>query len=94
MAGLPAGTFVADVPCFMHRRWETGSAEAAGTIREAAAGAGLVVVPLNDELRAQGLQAMLTRTSADLFHPDDRGYETWSRAFWSEISRSPTVTDP
>lgn len=87
--GLPPGTFVADVPYFMHGRWETDSAEAAGTIRRVAADAGLVVVPLNERLRDQGLRGMLTQTSGDLFHPNDRGYEIWAGAFWAEISRSP-----
>lgn len=85
VAGLPAGTYVADVPYFMHGRWKTDSAQAAGTVRMAAAEAGLVVVPLNDRLRAEGLRGMLTQTSADLFHPDDRGYRVWGDAFWEEI---------
>ena len=90
--GLPPGTFVADVPYFMHGRWETDSAEAAGTIRRVAAAAGLVVVPLNDRLRDEGLRGMLTQTSGDLFHPNDAGYEIWAAAFWAEISRSPGLT--
>jgi len=87
--GLPPGTFVADVPYFMHGRWETDSAEAAGTIRRVARDAGLVVVPLNDRLRDEGLRGMLTQTSGDLFHPNDAGYEIWAAAFWAEIRRSP-----
>ena len=90
VAGLPVGTFVADVPYFMHGRWETDSAEAAGIVREAARAAGLVVVPLNDELRGEGLQAMLTQTSADLFHPDDDGHAVWARAFWQAVRTSGT----
>ena len=85
VAGLPPGTYVADVPYFMHGRWETDSAQAAGTIRTAAAGAGMVVVPLNDRLRAEGLRGMFTQTSGDLFHPNDRGYEVWAAAFWAKI---------
>ena len=86
VAGLPPGTYVADVPYFMHGRWETDSAQAAGTIRTAAAGAGMVVVPLNDRLRAEGLRGMFTQTSGDLFHPNDRGYEVWADAFWAKIN--------
>ncbi|MFC3689208.1 SGNH/GDSL hydrolase family protein [Aquipuribacter hungaricus] len=88
VAGVPPGTYVADVPYFMHGRWETDSAQAAGTVRTAAAEAGLVVVPLNDRLRAEGLQGMLTQTSGDLFHPNDRGYQVWADAFWTEIART------
>lgn len=88
VAGLPPGTYVADVPYFMHGRWETDSAQAAGTVRRAAAEAGMVVVPLNDRLRAEGLQGMLTQTSGDLFHPNDQGYGVWADAFWTEIART------
>ncbi|MFC6852360.1 SGNH/GDSL hydrolase family protein [Aquipuribacter hungaricus] len=88
VAGLPPGTYVADVPYFMHGRWETDSAQAAGTVRTAAGEAGLVVVPLNDRLRAEGFRGMFTQTSGDLFHPNDRGYEIWTDAFWTEICRS------
>ncbi len=88
VAGLPEGTFVADVPYFMHGHWETDSAEAAGIIRDAAREAGLVVVPLNDELRGQGWSAMLTQTAADAFHPNDHGHAVWARAFWRTISTS------
>ena len=88
VAGLPAGTFVADVPYFMHGRWETDSAEAAGVIREAVEGADMVLVPLNDALRAEGVRAMLTQTAADAFHPNDRGHAVWARAFWTSITEA------
>lgn len=87
VAGLPPGTFVADVPHFLHGRWGTNSTQAARVVREATTEAGLVVVPLNDRLRAEGLRAMLTQTSGDLFHPNDRGYEVWADAFWREMTR-------
>ncbi len=76
---------MADVPYFMHGRWETDSAQAAGIVRDASQDAGLVVVPLNDALRAEGLQAMLTQTAADAFHPNDRGHAVWAAAFWRTI---------
>lgn len=85
VAGLPQGTFVADVPYFMHGRWEADSAQAASIIRVAAQDAGMVVVPLNDELRGEGWHAMLTQTAADAFHPNDRGHTVWAAAFWSTI---------
>jgi acyl-CoA thioesterase-1 len=88
VAGLPEGAFVADAPYFMHGRWETDSAEAAGILRDAAGEAGMVVVPLNATLRGEGLQAMLTQTAADAFHPNDRGYVVWADAFWAEIGRT------
>jgi len=87
-AGLPPGTFVADVPYFMHGRWETDSSEAADIVRRATVASGLTVVPLHDQLRREGLRGMLTQTSGDLFHPNDRGYEIWAAAFWTEVSRS------
>lgn len=88
VAGLPPGTFVADVPHFRYGRWRTSSAEAARVVREAVTAAGLVVVPLNERLRAMSLRATLARTSRDLFHPNDRGYEVWADAFWEQIDRA------
>ncbi|MGJ7440632.1 SGNH/GDSL hydrolase family protein [Aquipuribacter sp. MA13-6] len=88
VAGLPAGTFVADVPYFMHGHRETDSAQAAGIVRTAAQDAGLVVVPLNEELRGEGWSAMLTQTAADAFHPNDRGHAVWARTFWRTMSES------
>ncbi len=88
VAGLPPGSFVADVPHFRYGRWRTRSTQAARVVREAASGAGLVVVPLNERLRAEGLRATLAHTSRDLFHPNDRGHATWADTFWAQIDQA------
>ena len=86
VAGLPAGTYVADVPWFVRARGGKKAAEAAQTLRAATERAGLVSVPLHEQLRAGGWGGMLRQTSGDLFHPNDRGYEVWADAFWSRMS--------
>lgn len=87
-AALPAGTFIADVPYFMHAHWERDSKEAADVVTRSARKRGLTVVPLHEALRRQGWSAMLTQFAADWFHPNDRGYRVWADSFWAEISGS------
>ena len=88
VAALPAGTFVADVPYYMHGRWERRAQQAADAVTERARAAGLVPVPLHEALRDEGWSAMLDQFAADWFHPNDRGHRVWADAFWAEISRS------
>lgn len=83
---LPAGSYVADVPYFMHGRWESDADEAARTLTEDARDNGLRVVPLHDALRDEGWDAMFTQFSADWFHPNDRGHRVWADAFWEVIA--------
>ena len=82
---LPAGTYVADVPYWMHGRWEVDSQAAADVMATAARERGLRPVPLHDAQRRAGWSAMLTHFAADWFHPDDRGHRLWADAFWREI---------
>jgi len=88
-AALPAGAYVADAPYFMHGRWERDADQAAALLRASAVEQGLRPVPLHDELRAQGWQAMLTQFAADWFHPNDRGHRVWADAFWREMTDGP-----
>lgn len=90
-AALPPGTFIADVPYFMHGHWERDAQQSADVLTRSASKCGLSVVPLHDALRRQGWSAMLTQFAADLFHPNDRGYRVWADAFWDSISHSPTL---
>lgn len=83
---LPAGAYVADVPYFMHGRWESNADEAARVLTDDARENGLRVVPLHEVLRDQGWQAMLTQFAADWFHPNDRGHRVWAEAFWDAIA--------
>ncbi|MCY7400714.1 MAG: SGNH/GDSL hydrolase family protein [Nocardioides sp.] len=85
MAALPAGTYVADVPYFMHGHWERDAQHAAELLVASAVRHGHRPVFLHQALKAQGWQAMLNQFAADWFHPNDRGHRAWAEAFWSQI---------
>lgn len=82
---LPAGTYVADVPYWMHGRWEDDAQAAADVMSAAAFDRGLRTVPLHEAQRRAGWSAMATDFAADWFHPNDRGHRLWADAFWREI---------
>ena len=82
---LPAGSYVADAPYFMHGRWQQDAAQAAELLRVSAEQRGLRPVALHDALKSQGWQAMATQFAADWFHPNDRGHRVWADAFWDRI---------
>lgn len=94
VAGLPARTVVADVPYFMHGRFQRDAAAAAALLCEQASSAGLRVAPVHAAMRRRGRRAMLTDFAADVFHPNDRGHRVWAEAFWSELRQLPAVADP
>ena len=85
---LPAGTLVADVPYFMHGRWERAADQAARVLTRHAQQAGLTVVPLHAALRDLGWKAMATHFAADWFHPNNRGHRAWADTFWTQASHS------
>jgi len=85
VGALPAGTYVADVPYWMHGRWEADAQAAADVMTAAARERGLHPVPLHEAQRRAGWSAMLTHFAADWFHPDDRGHRLWADAFWREM---------
>lgn len=82
---LPPGTYVADVPYWMHGRFERDAQIAADVLTAAAIARGLRPVALHEAQRRAGWSAMLTHFAADWFHPDDRGHRLWADAFWREI---------
>lgn len=90
-AALPAGTLIADVPYFMHGRWEDDADQAAGIVTAKARGHQLQIVPLHDVQRARGASAMLTDFSADWFHPNTRGHRVWADALWHELRLLPVL---
>lgn len=90
-AALPAGTFIADIPDFMHGRWGDRAAEAAGILAASADANRLRVVRLHHTQRDRGAKAMVTDFAADWFHPNDRGHRVWEDAFWNELRGSPPV---
>ncbi len=90
-SALPAGTYVADAPYFMHGRWERDAQQAAELLRTSVRAHGLEPVALHQALRAQGSQAMLTQFAADWFHPNDRGHRVWADAFWQRMQADPAL---
>lgn len=91
---LPAGTLLADVPYFMHGRWERAADRAARVLTLHAQQVGLTVVPLHATLRDLGWKAMATHFAADWFHPNDRGHRVWADAFWSAYQSTQPEVDP
>ena len=85
-AGLPVGTFIADIPYFMHGHWERRAAETGSLLAGCAKENGLFVVGLHDAEQARGRAAMLTDFAADCFHPNDRGHRVWADAFWDRMA--------
>jgi len=84
-SALPPGTFIADVPWFMHGRWERQAAQGAAVVGRSALERGLTVVPLHEAQRRQGWTTMFTDFAPDWFHPNDRGYRVWAETFWSAM---------
>jgi len=84
-SALPAGAVIADVPYFMHGKWERNAASGARFLQREAAAHGLRVARLHDALRNTGWSGMFTSYAADWFHPNDRGYRVWAQAFWKAI---------
>ena len=85
LSALPAGTFVADAPYFMHGRWEVAAREICEVLHAHAADYDLVPVALNQTQRGRGWRAMITDFAADWFHPNDRGHGVWADAFWASM---------
>jgi len=80
-AELPLHAVVADLPCFYFPQNERKVAEANRMLRAAAREHGLVVAPLHEVTRRQGLRGILTQFARDMFHPNDHGYAVWADAF-------------
>ncbi|MGW9632133.1 SGNH/GDSL hydrolase family protein [Agromyces sp. NPDC055520] len=80
-AELPLHAVVADLPCFHLPHHERKVAEANRMLRAAAREYGLVVAPLHELTRRQGLRGILTQFARDMFHPNDHGYAVWAEAF-------------
>lgn len=90
---LPAArTVVADVPWFMHGRWERDAADAGELLRAEAEERGFALAPLHRMLEARGWRSMVTDYAADWFHPGDRGHRVWAEAFWRGACDGPLAT--
>jgi acyl-CoA thioesterase I len=81
-AQLPSGSLVADLPKFHRGRRAAAARDAAATIRDVLARyPRLNPVHLDEPTAHTGL----TSRSADLFHPNDRGYRHYADQFWSAL---------
>lgn len=78
---LPSHAIVADLPTFYFLPAERKVRVANAIVRRLAAQRGLTVVPLHAATRRYGLWGVSTQFAGDLFHPNDRGYRVWARAF-------------
>lgn len=90
MKALPAGTYVANAPYFMHGGWEKHAIEMRDITNAAALRHKMNIVPLYEQMSQQGWGAMWNQYAADWFHPNDRGYAVWFRAFWEQINTKQT----
>jgi acyl-CoA thioesterase-1 len=81
VAGLPAGTVIADMPYFMHGKAQRNAARGGAILTRLARRRGLIVAPLHSTSRRRGWRAMGTDYAADWFHPNDSGHRVWAGAF-------------
>ncbi len=80
---VPAGSFVGDVPDFQGGHGHAQARELAGVCRSVvAATSGLV--PVAVEAATTGME--ITEFGTGFAHPDDRGYQRYTRAFWTAIA--------
>ncbi|MCU1534880.1 MAG: hypothetical protein JWR53_1361 [Glaciihabitans sp.] len=85
-AQLPDTAIVSDVPSFYLPPRETRVRAANRILHRLAAERGFeTVVPLYRVSRRQGAWGMMTQFAGDLFHPNDRGYTAWARAFFPPV---------
>jgi lysophospholipase L1-like esterase len=99
LAALPPHAVVADMPYFYLPWNEKKVAVANRIVRTAAAEFELIVVPLHETMKRQGVAGVLTQFAIDLFHPNDHGYRVWASAFLPTVTativeRFPTPPTP
>lgn len=93
LAALPPGSFVGDVPWFLipglSRRSKAMTHRATDLIRTY----GHHLVPLYQSMRDNGYLRFYTKTAADWFHPNDKGYQSFADLYWAEIVASGVLED-
>ncbi len=88
-SALPEHTIVGDIPSFYVGAAEKRVREANAILHETARRHGLIVAPVHAETRRAGvLRYALNQVAADFFHPNDRGYRVWARAFLPLVRES------
>jgi acyl-CoA thioesterase-1 len=78
---LPRHALVAELPSFYTSPHQPLVREANAILHELADARDLAVVPLHGATNRLGVAALATHHAADLFHPNDRGYRVWAKAF-------------
>jgi lysophospholipase L1-like esterase len=78
---LPQHALVAELPSFYVRPYQPRVRAANAILHELADARDLAVIPLHAATNRFGLAALGTHHAPDLFHPNDRGYRLWARAF-------------
>ncbi|MHA6693375.1 SGNH/GDSL hydrolase family protein [Homoserinimonas sp. A520] len=86
---LPPHAIVADLPSFFFGEAERRVRIANGIVHQVIGEYGFTLAPLYKATRRQGAARMaLNQASADLFHPNDRGYRVWASAFLPLVDRA------
>jgi acyl-CoA thioesterase-1 len=81
-SALPPHSIVGDIPSFYVGAAQRHVLEANAILHRTAARHGLLVAPVYAETHRLGvLRYALNQVAADFFHPNDRGYQAWTRAF-------------
>ncbi|CAD5990562.1 SGNH/GDSL hydrolase family protein [Agreia sp. COWG] len=83
---LPSTAIVADLPSFHIPQRERLVTVANRIVRATAERHGLTVAPLYAVTKRQGIVRAVYQSAADLFHPNDRGYEVWASAFLPDVA--------
>ncbi len=78
---LPPHALVAELPSFYLSPDQAKVREANRILRDLADARDLAVVPLHGATNRFGPVALVTHHARDLFHPNERGYRIWARAF-------------
>ena len=93
LAGLPAGSFVGDVPWFVIPGLEQRSRAMASRAVELIERHGHYKVPIYDAMRQEGRLLYYPKTAADWFHPNDKGHQEWADLFWRQIEASGRIAE-
>ena len=88
LAGLPTGSFVADVPWFTLPLFARQSERFNDAVTDLIPLHGHHRVRLHEASRGLGPLRYHTNTAGDLFHPNDAGSLAWADMFWEAIESS------
>lgn len=83
---LPDHALVAELPSSHVRPHQGRVREANRILHQLADRHHLIVVPLHGVTSRFGPAGIVTHHARDLFHPNDRGYRRWARAFYAPAS--------